>query len=148
MTIRTTIGAAAAALAIALATPAFAATTVKVLLQDNTTDPAIKGMPMVVDKTTVPAGEISFDVTNQSKALVHEMLILPEPAGGPDALPYDATAQKVKEQESHKIDETDDMAPGLHKVVSITLAAGKYVLVCNQPGHFKMGMFKELVVTK
>ncbi|MBV1703906.1 MAG: hypothetical protein KGI57_08555 [Hyphomicrobiales bacterium] len=142
-----TIAAAAMALALGCAGTAFAATTVTVKLEDSTVDPSIKGMPMVVDRTSVPAGEVDFDVTNLSKALVHEMLIFPAPPAG-QALPYDDAAQKVKEAEGHKLEETDDMAPGLHKTVKITLEPGDYLLICNQPGHYKMGMWSKFTVTK
>ncbi len=40
------------------------ATIVHVKLEDKTTCPNLKGMKIVVDKTSVPAGPVTFMVTN------------------------------------------------------------------------------------
>ncbi len=40
-----------------------------------------------------------------------------------------------------------EFAPGQTKRLALTLAPGKYVLLCNHPGHYKRGQFAALVVT-
>ncbi len=40
----------------------------------------------------------------------------------------------------------DGIAPGAASWVTLHLAAGRYELICNLPGHYAMGMFTELDV--
>src|SRR5690349_4573925 len=59
-------------------------------------------MGLSIDKKSVPAGPVEFEIKNNSTDLMHEFLIVPWP-GPLTSLPYDATALKVKE----------DKVPGL-----------------------------------
>lgn len=40
-----------------------------------------------------------------------------------------------------------EFAPGQTKRLTLTLAPGRYVLLCNHPGHYKRGVFAAFVVT-
>ncbi|MGT2466158.1 hypothetical protein ACVOMV_15685 [Mesorhizobium atlanticum] len=76
---------------LAVAAPAFADSKVNVKLWDKNGDmnadakmgmgmPANMSMAMMkiqVDKQVVPAGKVTFEVTNTSKAAVHEMIVVP-----------------------------------------------------------------------
>ena len=82
------IGAALAAILGAAVLPAEAAAPAKVVtvhLQDATDDPSMAGMKLAADPDTVPAGPVSFVVTNDSKSVVHELLEQgpPQALGGP-----------------------------------------------------------------
>ena len=68
---------------------ASAATAVKVELQDSSTGDGIKAMQMKLDHDSVPAGEVRFEAVNESKSLVHEM-ILAKTDQDPSTFPYDA----------------------------------------------------------
>ena len=42
--------------------------------------------------------------------------------------------------------ESGDLEAGLTKDFTLNLSAGKYVLMCNQPGHYMAGMHIAFVV--
>jgi len=44
-------------------------------------------------------------------------------------------------------DSGDNVAVGTTKLFHTALAAGHYVLVCNLPGHYKLGMHTAFTVT-
>src|SRR5665213_950316 len=66
---------------------AHAATTVKVELQDTSTSDAVKGMQIKLDRSSAAAGKVRFLVANESKSLVHEMIVIKADVPA-SALPY------------------------------------------------------------
>jgi uncharacterized cupredoxin-like copper-binding protein len=44
------------------------------------------------------------------------------------------------------VDEVEDLAPGKSATLSVNLTPGRYVLVCNIPGHYKHGMHASVTV--
>ncbi len=91
------------------------------------------------------AGAVTFHVDNQG-TMVHEFDIYQStlPLGG---LPVNG-AQKVDEGSAAvKVIEASASIPaGASADIAVTLSAGRYYLVCNQPGHYKLGMRLEYVV--
>lgn len=120
---------------------------VQIALRDSSTDPAISGMQIKAEPMTVKAGRVTVTAVNQSKDLVHEVLVIPAPSDG-KALPYDTKTASIVEKRAHAKGEVSDLKPGAHGSVTLSLAPGIYLLVCNQPGHYKAGMFTKLVVEK
>src|SRR5581483_11062830 len=104
------IGALALAIAVA-ASAAQAATTVKVELLDPSTSPAIKSMEMKPDRTSAPAGQVTFQVHNASASLVHEMIVVKTDAP-PSALPYDKKKDEVEEDKIKSLGEVSELPPG------------------------------------
>jgi uncharacterized cupredoxin-like copper-binding protein len=148
--------------ALAVAAPASAATIVKVGLWDqgaetpmSTTlsypaaglDKSKATMGITATPATVPAGEVSFEVTNTSKDTVHEMIViyLADPA---KALPYIEDDSRVDEDKAGDKGEVSELDPGKSGTLTLTLQPGKYLLICNVPGHFAAGMWSEFEVTK
>lgn len=124
-----------------------AATVVNVQLQDPSTDAAVKMMHIALDRDTVPAGKVTFRAANQSKDQVHELIVVrldPKQA----SLPYDDKKGEVVERRIHHLGEIADLKPGASGTLTLNLKAGSYVLICNQPGHYKAGMTVPLSVTK
>lgn len=117
---------------------------VGIRLQDPSNDPSIAHMRIVLDHDTVKPGRITLTAENQSKGLVHEVLI----ARATDArnLPFDAKSDRVIEKRVHPLGEISDLGPGKSGKLTLTLKTGNYVLFCNQPGHYKDGMVAKLVV--
>jgi uncharacterized cupredoxin-like copper-binding protein len=113
-------------------------------LQDSTTDPSIAHMRIVVDHSTIKPGRIAFRADNQSKSLTHEVLIARDDGGA--VLPFDRAKDRVVESRAHPIGEISDLKPGKSGSLSLDLKPGTYVLFCNQPGHYKDGMYAKLVV--
>ena len=144
----------AALLTIALSSPAFSpiaygatAQIVAVALQDPSVEPSNSGMVIKADTTKVKAGRVTFEVVNQSKDLVHEMLVVPAPSDGKE-LPYDTKTATIMEKRVHSLGEVPELKPGARGKLTLNLKAGTYLLLCNQPGHYKSGMSTNLVVEK
>src|SRR5690242_4977672 len=69
---------------------------VHVDLMDPSTSPAINSMMIKTDAQSVKAGPVVFDVSNDSKTLVHEMIVVA--VTNPHALlPYDKKDDRVNE---------------------------------------------------
>lgn len=99
-----------------------------------------------IDQSTIKAGPVRFDVTNWSKAMVHEMLVVAvDSADAP--LPYDYGQAKVAEEQVRVLGETAELQPNASAELELTLATGSYLLVCNVPGHYASGMVVPLTVT-
>jgi len=144
-----TIGAALASMTLGVPA-AFAASTptqVSVHLQDATDDPSMAGMKMVIDHDHIPAGAVTFVVGNDSKSIVHEMLVIKVENAAAN-LPYDEKTSRVIESKLNKVVDSDDIKPGKTKKLKANLKAGNYILICNEPGHFRAAMRASLTVTE
>ena len=96
-------------------------------------------MSIRVDKPTVKAGTVTFGVTNWSRSVLHEMLIVS--VDNPTApLPYDYAQARVPEEQVKVLGEAADLQPNTSKTLEIALAPGSYLLICNVPGHYAAGM--------
>ena len=102
---------------------------------------------VVTDKASIPAGDVTFDVTNAGTQFKHEFVVMKTDLA-PDAMPADSTG-KVNEEATGvaNVGETGDMDIGANKTLKINLKAGKYVLMCNiveaagnHESHFQKGM--------
>ncbi len=133
----------------ALSPTAYAATAqiVAVTLQDPSVDPSNSGMVIKADTAKVKAGRVTFEAVNRSKDLVHEMLVVPAPSDGKE-LPYDTKTGKIIEKRVHSLGEISELKPGARGKLTLNLKAGTYLLLCNQPGHYKSGMSTKVVVEK
>ena len=107
---------------------------------------------LVASPTSVPAGEVSFVVANTG-ALVHELVVLPLPAGGPGTRPtgtdgtIDESQSRGEASRSCGAGTGAGIDPGSTGWTTVTLTPGRYELVCNQPWHYAAGMFDVLTVT-
>lgn len=135
---------AGAALLIAAATPAFAATgaTVHVIL-DNL--PSGKQV-LRLDRKSVEAGKITFDVSNISKNEEHEFLVVRTKLAA-NKLPMNADGTRVAESKLKGIHELGHLAPGKTGTLTLNLTPGHYVLFCNKIGHYTGGMESGFTVT-
>lgn len=126
--------------------PARADGTVNVVLQDATDGGDVTGMKMIATPDSVKAGQITIHATNESKGLVHEVVVILAPKDGAP-LPYDSKTAAVVEKRVKDIGEVPDLAPGKSGTLTLRLAPGNYLLICNQPSHYKAGMWTRLTVT-
>ena len=98
------------------------------------------------DKTEVPAGSVTFEVTNNGPADVHEFVIVKTDLDA-GALPVDSNGM-VEEAGGgmEVIDEIEDIPVGSSETLTVDLAAGSYVLLCNiytaeeNEAHYAEGM--------
>ena len=141
------------------ASSAIAASIIHVSLKDNgpeaamadnmgmglSADTSTAAMRVVVDAQTVPAGEITFAVTNDSKDLVHEMLVVKVADIG-SQLPYNLDDARIDEDKAGSLGEVSELDPGKAGSLTLKLDPGTYALLCNMPGHFMTGMWTTISV--
>jgi uncharacterized cupredoxin-like copper-binding protein len=110
-------------------------------------------MRLSVDRATVPAGSVSFVATNFG-GIDHELVVLPlgdnqragmRPIGGHAKI--DEAGSLGEASASGAEGAGDGIRPGSSGWVTLTLAPGRYELVCNLPGHYGAGMSTELTVS-
>lgn len=89
----------------------------------------------------VPAGKVTFVVRNAGK-MKHEFVVIRTNAAA-KALPM----KGQQASEAGAKGEIEAFGPGKTKRLTLTLAPGKYVLLCNLPGHYKAGQRLAFVVT-
>jgi len=93
----------------------------------------------------VKAGTVTFEVSNApDTGLTHELVVLKTDLDA-DKLPV--KNGQVSESQFKKMGEVEDIDPGKNKRLTLKLAPGRYVLICNQPGHYSMGLHTSLLVT-
>lgn len=110
-------------------------------------------MRLTADQATVENGSVSFFVTNDG-SVNHEMVVLPLPdsqIAGTRAIGGDAQVDETGSlgEASNTCGEGsgEGILPGASGWVTVTLAPGRYELVCNLPGHYAAGMYTQLTVT-
>ena len=141
----------------------FAATVVTVTLWDKgsstpmgtdmayMTGPGMDMSKATMGVTAAPAtaktGVVTFQVTNSSKDTIHEMIVmyLADPS---KPLPYISAENRVDEDKAGDKGEVSELDPGASGTLTVFLKPGKYLLICNVPGHFEAGMWTEFEVTK
>ena len=104
-------------------------------------------MGITTDVTTVRAGKVDFEVVNDSGDLAHEMLVV-KVKSFDEVLPYNDKNASVVEDETNDFGEVSELEPGQSGSLEVNLKPGKYVLLCNVPGHYKSHMFADLLVTQ
>jgi uncharacterized cupredoxin-like copper-binding protein len=95
-------------------------------------------MKMTATPDSVTAGRVTIHANNKSQALVHEVIVvLPSANGAP--LPYDDKEGRVVEKQIKELGEVSDLPPGKSGSLMVRLVPGNYLLICNQPNHYKAG---------
>jgi uncharacterized cupredoxin-like copper-binding protein len=122
---------------------AIAATVIKVQLEDGTD--GIKGMRLKTSRPSAPAGEITFQIVNESKSREHEFNVIKTDAASPAALP--SQGEEVDLNGLPNLGESGDLEPGASHVLTVNLKPGNYILICNEPGHAHQGMWSRFRVT-
>lgn len=93
-----------------------------------------------VSASRAKAGKVTFNIKNAGKT-AHEFVVL-RTSKQADQL---GTGNRISE--SGKVGETGDIEPGKTKSVTLDLKPGHYSLVCNLPGHYKLGMHTDFTVS-
>lgn len=93
----------------------------------------------------IKSGKTDLTITNVGAA-PHELLVFKSDLK-PSAYPTDA-AGDIKEKGAgvKLVSDGDNIDPAGTQTRTIDLAPGKYLFVCNIPGHFKQGMFSVVTV--
>jgi uncharacterized cupredoxin-like copper-binding protein len=104
-------------------------------------------MSIRTDKASVKTGTVTFEVTNWSRSVLHEVLVVA--VDGPAVpLPYDYVQARVPEEQIKIVGEAADLQPSASKTLEIALAPGSYLLICNLAGHYAAGMVTPFTVAQ
>ena len=109
--------------------PAAVETSVDVGLVEFAVEPSVD---------SVPAGAVTFNASADG-AIFHNLKVIATDLA-PDALPFDDALFAVDEEQVDVVASTADLDPGEQETLTVELAAGSYVLICNIPTHYQAGM--------
>jgi uncharacterized cupredoxin-like copper-binding protein len=97
---------------------------------------------------TAAAGKVTFVVTNDGTHK-HEFVVLQTdtPAANFPIGSFEGEKDRIDEDTAGtNVGETGDMEPGDTKALVIDMKAGHHAVVCNLPGHYRMGMHEDFTV--
>jgi uncharacterized cupredoxin-like copper-binding protein len=95
-----------------------------------------------LDKSSVPKGQVRFSLSNDGK-IKHEFVVLKTNLA-PGKLPL--KGGDANEEIAPSPGEVPGIAPGKKETLDVILKPGKYVLICNLPGHYKAGQYTGISV--
>lgn len=109
-------------------------------------------MRLRADQATVSRGTVSFVAVNIG-SVNHELVVLPLPDGqiagtrpiGGDGR-IDEAGSLGEASNNCGSGAGEGIAPSRSSWVTLTLAPGRYELVCNLPGHYAAGMYTQFTV--
>jgi iron uptake system component EfeO len=103
-------------------------------------DVTLTEFEVTMSSTDVPAGDVTFNVTNDG-TVTHEFVVFQTDLAE-DALPEASDAPVVNEDDPQltSMGEVEDVEPGQTKSFTATLEAGTYVGICNVETHYDSGM--------
>lgn len=112
----------------------------------NVVEVALVEWGVVPSVESAPSGDVTFQVTNDGPADVHEFVVLKTDLD-PAELPTDEQGAVTEDGEGIEvIDEIEDIPVGETQELAVTLEAGNYVLLCNiysedeNEAHYAEGM--------
>ncbi len=126
---------------VALAAAALAASPVGA--ESSATKVSVRLLEFKVLPTPLKAkrGAVSFAVRNTGK-VPHELVVLKT-----SVAPGKLTVKAGKAVETGRVGRVGPLKPGTSRTLALTLKAGKYVLLCNLPGHYGLGQRVGFAVT-
>jgi uncharacterized cupredoxin-like copper-binding protein len=92
---------------------------------------------IILDQATVPSGKITFLVSNAG-TMTHEVVVLKTDIAADKIAPNPDEPGKMSEDGSQG--ESGDLVPTQKTTLTLDLVPGNYVLICNQPAHYLLGM--------
>ena len=95
---------------------------------------------------TLKAGKVTFTISNAG-TVPHELLVFKSDLD-PASYQKDSAGNIVEDGPGiNLLSDGDNINPGGSQTRTVDLTPGKYLFVCNIPGHFKSGMFMVVTVT-
>ena len=98
-----------------------------------------KDFSITLDSSSADAGEVTFEVTNDGPS-THEFVVFRTDLAAADLPTADDGTVDEEGQGVEAIDEIEDITNGSTQSLTVNLDAGKYVVICNLPGHYAQGM--------
>jgi uncharacterized cupredoxin-like copper-binding protein len=110
--------------------------TVSITLKDFSITPSV---------ASLPAGRVTFQASNKGPS-EHEFVVL-KTSLAPKTLPLEKGAITEDAKGIESVGEVEGLLSGKTKSTTIELAPGRYLLVCNIPGHYLAGMVTPFTVS-
>lgn len=123
----------------AMTTETTAATSMDDSSSSTKVDVVLNEMNVMAMPGEAKAGDVTFDVKNEGAAN-HNMVVIKT-----DKMAADL-GQGAQASEVGKVGAVAELAAGQSKKLTLKLAAGHYVLICNVPGHYAAGMYQDFNV--
>ena len=101
---------------------------------------------IMTERQDVPAGEVVFDVANTGED-AHELIVIKSDLDT-NALPPSPSAKNEVDEAAigEYVGGFEDVQSGMAASGSLTLAPGRYILLCNLSKHYANGMVATLQV--
>lgn len=114
---------------------------------DTTVDVTLSDFKIELSDSSVPAGQIQFDIANNGPS-IHEFVVLKtEIKAGELPTDEDGAVDEAGAEGIELVDEVEDIEDEATETLTVDLDAGHYALICNLPSHYDLGMFVDFVVT-
>lgn len=120
----------------------------------TTIDVTLQEWSVVPPAASAPAGDVTFTITNDGPADIHEFVVLKTDLDPAD-LPVDEHGAVTEAGEGIEVmDEIEEVPVGETQELTVPLEAGNYVLLCNiysadeDEAHYQMGMRTAFEVTE
>jgi uncharacterized cupredoxin-like copper-binding protein len=117
-------------------------------------DVTLQEWAVLPDPASVPAGDVTFTITNDGPEDIHEFVVVATDLDPAD-LPTDETGAVLEDGEGMTvIDEVEDVEVGATEDLTVSLDPGNYVLICNiysadeDEAHYAMGMYTAFTVNE
>ncbi|MDA1061894.1 MAG: hypothetical protein O2895_03155 [Chloroflexi bacterium] len=118
------------------ATEAATATATKAAAEGAAVSVSLSEWAVAVDPASIEAGEVTFTVANAG-AVAHEFVIIRSDLAA-DALPVEGGL--VPEADVDFVAEIEEFPASTTERLTVGLSAGDYILLCNVPAHYGLGM--------
>ena len=107
----------------------------------NAVSGSVQEWSVHADAVGAKAGEVTFTVENKG-TIDHEFLVV-KTTYGPGRIPVDAAEDRFNEEDPGitVVDEIAEWPAGETKTLTLTLAPGKYEILCNIKSHYGSGMW-------
>ncbi|HEX9437580.1 MAG TPA: plastocyanin/azurin family copper-binding protein [Candidatus Limnocylindria bacterium] len=102
----------------------------------------MKEFVMGLTATEVKAGTVTFIARNVGTT-AHDLIVLKTDLAA-DKIPLDGQTGKAKED--GKVGSVNEVPTGQSRNLRLELPAGQYVVICNVPTHYQLGMHSPLTV--
>jgi uncharacterized cupredoxin-like copper-binding protein len=98
-----------------------------------------------LSRNTASAGKVIFAITNATTSGEKHEFVVVQTDMAADQLPKNADGL-VDEEKLTSFGEQGDIEPGKTVDLAVDLHPGRYMMICNLPGHFNAGMHAEFTV--
>jgi uncharacterized cupredoxin-like copper-binding protein len=102
----------------------------------------LKEFTIEPDKTSVPAGSVTFEAQNKGTT-PHELVVLQSDLAADKLTVKEG---KVDESTVKVVDEIEEFDAGKTASKTMNLTAGRYILICNVVAHYVAGMYTTFTV--